>query len=135
MYAMIFGDMSTMKDLWKAPFYFAFYILLHFVLPLAVCIVCGVFCSKQMRKKGYRNPEAWFACGFFLVFIGVIICLLMPKRNTENTELSPKQPPQNFEQYVNPPVQTQPQGIPCQSCGKMNPPYSKFCNECGEKLL
>ena len=116
--AMIFGDMSTMEELWKAPFYFAFYILLHFILPLAVCAVCGAICSKQMKKKGYRNPEAWFACGFFLVFLGVIICLVMPKRKTENTELPPEQP----------------QSIRCQGCGMINAPGTKFCSGCGNKL-
>ncbi len=57
-------------------------------------VIWGFVVQSVMRNKGYQNLGAWFACGFFLGVIGVIIAATRPDLR--------QQPFQNGNPYMNP---------------------------------
>ena len=120
----IFGsDLSRVEPFLKVM------VFLIFGLPvLMIELVIGLRCRDRMKSKGYANCNSWFFIGFFLSFIGLIICLCMPDKG------SPMPPGPGFEQYVNPPVHDRQMEVQCPQCGAMNPTGSNFCNGCGNKL-
>ncbi len=130
--AMIFGQISShpisnfLRDL-------LVYVLIRVVI---VGTVSAVICTVIMKKKGYDNLVTWFFVGFLLGIVGLIICLVM--QNKTNTYVQPPYPNQPYAQPIQPPysqpAQDSAQSIRCTSCGMMNPPNARFCNECGEKL-
>ena len=90
----------------------------------------GVFCAVTAHKKGYRFAVVWFFFGLAMSLIALIVCIMLEDKTK-------KQPVPSFDQYVNPPIQTQtqqPQGVRCQQCGMVNPDGSTFCNGCGNKM-
>lgn len=60
-------------------------ILAIILIPLALCIVFGVLCSKIARRKN-RDKVGWFFIGFFLGVIGLLIILCIPKEETTSDE-------------------------------------------------
>ena len=90
----------------------------------------GVFCAVTAHKKGYRFAVVWFFFGLAMSLIALIVCIMLEDKTK-------KQPVPSFDQYVNPPIQTQtqqPQGVRCNSCGTLNLPIAQHCMYCGEKL-
>ena len=87
----------------------------------------GVFCAITAHKKGYRFAVVWFFFGLAMSLIALIVCIMLEDKTK-------KQPVPSFDQYVNPPLQNQPQPLQCRSCGSVNPPEALHCIHCGEKL-
>lgn len=87
----------------------------------------GVFCAVTANKKGYRFAVVWFFFGLAMSLIALIVCIMLEDKTK-------KQPVPSFDQYVNPPLQNQPQPLQCRSCGMVNPPDAQCCMQCGEKL-
>ena len=87
----------------------------------------GVFCAVTANKKGYRFAVVWFFFGLAMSLIALIVCIMLEDKTK-------KQPVPSFDQYVNPPLQNQPQPLQCRSCGMVNPDGSTFCNGCGNKM-
>ena len=134
----IFGDdLSGISHI--ASFFRIISILgIYFLVSFPV----GLFCRTLMKTKGYDGSKG-FLLGFFLSFVGMVICAFMPFQNAE----TPYQPQygQPYEpQYGQPPygqpmqgqpMMNQPQGVQCASCGMINPPNAQHCMQCGEKLF
>lgn len=122
-----------------------------FIGVLIGATIWGFVIRYLMKTKGYQNLGAWFCCGFFLGIIGLIIAVTRPDLTKQpfnpymNPYGQPMQPPyppnapygmgnQPMPPYPNQPMMnTQPQGVRCQSCGMINQPGTAFCSQCGEK--
>lgn len=78
----------------------AFFFTLARIFFICTSITLGFYCMILMKKKGYNTPALWFLLGFFLSFIGLIICLL--KKEIHYTTIMYQQP---YDQYCSqPPV-------------------------------
>jgi hypothetical protein len=63
---------------------------MHFFTLLLFWIFFG-FCASYFAEKKGRNPLYWFFIGLFLGLIGVVIILLLPKKETPIYIVSPKE--------------------------------------------
>lgn len=93
-------------------------IMLYWLFGLLVSgFICGLICRSITENKGYDNRGAWFACGFFLGIIGIIIAALEPNQ------------PKTHSSTV-----THIDGIRCPSCGYNNSINSTHCVSCGRRM-
>ena len=50
------------------------------IIGLVIAVVCCVASYMITKNKG-RNPIGYAVLGFFLLLIGIIVALVVPKRN------------------------------------------------------
>lgn len=56
------------------------------IITTLVCVFFGIICSMIARKKN-RSEAGWFAAGFFLAPIGLIIIALLKPKYIKEREL------------------------------------------------
>ena len=52
---------------------------------LTVCLICGIVCFLFAKERG-KNPFVWFAIGFVLSIIGVVIITLIKNKKNKKIE-------------------------------------------------
>lgn len=91
-------------------------------------LIWGMVCQSIMRNKGYEETGVWFACGFVLGLIGVIIAACQPNQQAPMT---------NYYngQHGSPPSHSRANStVKCRSCGEINSLGSTHCLSCGTSL-
>ena len=146
--------LGTLSPDFEKHFYTAMAVIA--VLGIAAAVGFGIACRAIVRGKGYPDEmNHGFLWGFFLGFIGLIVCAVKPPYGLPpaggyqtyyyNGQPMNGQPPygqpydpnrpyggqQGQAYYGQPPYPQQPPaGWQC-SCGAVNPPNTNFCGICG----
>lgn len=76
---------------------------------LVIMLICGLIARAIVKSKGFEKTAAWFFCGFFLGFIGVIIAAVQQDKRPNGsyypqypTGAPPQQPYQQAYQPQEP---------------------------------
>lgn len=67
-------------------------------IALPFWILFGLICAYLANKRG-RNPYAWFGIGLFLGVFGILLLVVIPKKNQIKEEIV----------HLAPPVKTEPE--------------------------